>query len=199
MKHLLKTSFILLVLMTLNACNNSKKTPKKEIETPKKETLNFEIGKNNAGQFIIGEISPTNLQESILIEKKIITKNEEGTTWNDEYFAVSENGNALLTYNLGKENALYKITVKSNLFKTAKNIGINNTIEDFIKAYPDNTIWYTYVGDIFVIESTSIKAQFILPKNGFKSNKNSLYKSERVYLSLNDFKKNTAITTIKIF
>lgn len=56
-----------------------------------------------------------------------------------------------------KENVVVDIVIYSELFKTAENIGINAK-----KAYSNYKIWYTYVGDIFVIQSNTQKVQFLM-------------------------------------
>lgn len=61
-----------------------------------------------------------------------------------------------------KENIDVDIVIYSELFKTAENIGINATIGAFTKAYSNYKIWYTYVGDIFVIQSNTQKVQFLM-------------------------------------
>ena len=61
-----------------------------------------------------------------------------------------------------KENIVVDIVIFSELFKTAENIGINATIGAFTKAYSNYKIWYTYVGDIFVIQSNTQKVPFLM-------------------------------------
>jgi hypothetical protein len=210
MKNLFKISLVIIALITLNSCNNSKKTTEKEATktvVKAKEVFKnkYQLGQNNAGIFVKGEKAPTAIPESFLIEEKTRTKSEEGETWDEKYFQVSENGNKLFTYMIGrdyetkKENVVVDVVIYSELFKTAENIGLNATIEDFIKAYPYYKIWYTYIGDIFVIQSNTQKVQFLIDAKDYTGKKEALYGSEQVILKKSDFKANSKIKSIRIF
>jgi hypothetical protein len=83
-------------------------------------------------------------------------------------------------------NAISEIIVQSALYKTERNIGIGSTINEFVAAYPDAKIWWTYVSDMYVLETGSLKAQFILDKNDFTGKKPDV-KSEITPLSISDY------------
>lgn len=200
MKNLLKASLILVALLTLHSCNNTKISTKKTIETPKKETLLLEIGNHNAGQFVIGKKTPKNLAENISITYKTRSKSEEGYTFTENYAVVTKNKNKLLTCILNKEDStIVNISIFSDVFKTDKKIGINTTIEDFTTAYPDYTILFSYVSDQFVIATTTLKNRFILDEEDFIGDKNALYKSDYIPLKTKDFKTNSKIKLINIY
>jgi len=260
MKNLFKISLILVVLLSFNSCDNSKKTSdkekellKKEVELlkkekellnktetstiktetikteptktvvknnkkekePKKSNLNtetkktiiankYQIGQNNAGQFVKGKKAPTSLPNNFLIEKKTRLRAAEGDEWEEEYFLVSENGNELITYTMGhdyetkRDNVISEIIIQSDQFRTTNNIGINSTIEEFMKAYPDFSIWSSNIGDFFTIQTKTMKAQFLLDNKDFVSDWNIL-DGETTNLKKTDFKINSKIKTIRIY
>jgi hypothetical protein len=173
MKNLFKISLVLAAIIAFNSCNKNNKITEKEttktvVKVKEVFKNKYQIGQNNAGLFVKGEKAPTSTPESFIIEEKTRIKSEEGEKWEEKYFQVSENGNTLLTYMIGrdyetkKENVVIDVVIYSELFKTAENIGINTTIGAFTKAYLNYKIWYTYVGDIFVIQSNTQKVQFLM-------------------------------------
>ena len=198
MKNLLKTSLILVAILTLTACSNGKKVTEKTTEISKKETLSLVIDNQKAGQFAIGKKVPTNLVESVQIETKTRSLTEEGSTFTEKYTIVSKNGTTFLNAILSEDGVITEISVLSNQFKTNKNIGVHSTIEQFIKVYPDYSIWYSYVGNLFVIESTTLKAQFLLNKDDFNGDSKKLYSSDMVKLKPIDFKTNAKIVSVRI-
>ena len=178
---------------------------KKEIKTKTTKTnSNYIIGSRNVGKFFSGKKAPNNLPKSYLIEKKTRIEYGEGDEYKVEYFFVSENGNELLEYIMGhdyqsgKDNVITEITVTSEILKTSKGIGVNSTIENFVKAYPDYEIWYTYISDMFVIQSKSMKTQFILNEKDYAGDHNSLGKSDMDILKITDFKINSKIKSIRV-
>lgn len=200
MKNLFKISLILVAFITLHSCNNAKKPTEKTIETPKKEALLLEIGNHNAGQFIIGKKTPKNLTENIAITHKTRSKSEEGYTFTESYAVVTKNKNELLTCILNEEDStIVNITILSDVFKTEKKIGINNTIEEFTTAYPDYAISFSYISDQFVIVTKTMENRFILDKEDFIGDKNLLYKSDHISLRTKDFKANSKIKLISIY
>jgi len=179
---------------------------KNKKETPEnKPDINYILGVNKAGQFIKGEKAPTELPSRYTIDKKSRLLEEEGNTWEEIYFQVSENGNELLSYKMGedyntkKNNVITGILVTSTKYKTSSNIGIGSTVEDFIKAYPNYSLWYTYIGDMFVIQDKSMKVQFLLDHKDYIGNKENLDFSDMVIVKTSDFKLNSKITSIRIY
>ncbi len=95
-----------------------------------------------------------------------------------------------------KEESLWLLT---NDFVTEKNIGIANTIEDFMKAYPSSKIWYTYVSDRFVIETPDLTGiQFIINASEYSGKQNILTQSDMVTLTEKDFKPGAEIIQVRI-
>ena len=90
---------------------------------------------------------------------------EEGPSEETSY-VVSGKGVDLLTilpeydYDTGNytEN-IGEIIVLYDKFRTMDNIGVNSTIEEFQKAYPDFKLWYTYVSGIYRSEEHTSELQ----------------------------------------
>ena len=99
-------------------------------------------------------------------------------------------------YETKSENVITEIKIISEKLKTIKNIGIGSTIEDFESIYPDFEIWYTYISEIYVIETKSIKAQFILCVEDFIGDTNA--SGDMIILNKTDFKANSKIKEIRI-
>ncbi|MCP4439906.1 MAG: hypothetical protein GY810_13255 [Aureispira sp.] len=95
-----------------------------------------------------------------------------------------------------------ELFITSPLLKTKENIGIGSTLEEFIKTYPQYTIWHTYVSDRFVLEAKSIDAvssiQFLLSPKDFKG-KLPKNPSDMTILKIIDFEPTATIESIRIF
>jgi hypothetical protein len=89
-----------------------------------------------------------------------------------------------------------EIVVKSTEIKTDKGIGVGSTISEFTAAYPNHRVWYTYVSDMYVIESDDEKAQFLLNKDDFTGKLD--IKGDMTTLKVSDFKPEAKITSIRV-
>jgi len=93
-----------------------------------------------------------------------------------------------------------KINIFSPKYKTKEGIGVHSTVEDFIKCYPNYSLWWGYISDRYILESKNAgeRVQFILdaddclitPKMG---------SGERTPLKPSDFKKDAQIKEIGIW
>ena len=92
-----------------------------------------------------------------------------------------------------------EIIIVSEKYKTKDRIGINSTIEEFIKKYPKYRLWYTYVSDTYILESEDIggNIQFLLDAADCVITPNA--DSDITILKLSDFKKNTRIKRIRVW
>ncbi|HET8754341.1 MAG TPA: hypothetical protein VFM59_08260, partial [Salinimicrobium sp.] len=90
-----------------------------------------------------------------------------------------------------------EIIIHSEEFKTKEGIGVNSTLEEFLKTYSESEIWFTYVSDRYVVESPEIEAQFILNKEDFTGEVE--IKSAQVTLKPSDFKQGARIEKIRLF
>ncbi len=117
---------------------------------------------------------------------------------------IGENNNDLLwlkpgiltgteTYN----STISEIQIVSPKYKTDKGIGIGSTVSDFMVAYPLARVWYTYVSNMYVIETDDVKVQFVLSESDFTGVKPEIT-SEISTLQVSDFKPDAKIQYIRI-
>lgn len=93
-----------------------------------------------------------------------------------------------------------EVWIFSDDFKTEKQIGVQSAVDEFIAAYPDATVWYTYISDRFIIETDEIpNTQFIIDKNGYTGAQEKLTQSDRVVLEPGEIKKDAKIMKIRYF
>ena len=92
-----------------------------------------------------------------------------------------------------------EIIVVSEKYKTKDKIGVNAEIDEFIKYYPKNKFWWTYVSDMYVLESEDIgdHIQFLLDVDDCTITPNT--DSDKTFLKRSDFKKDSKIKMIRVF
>ncbi|MFD1293795.1 hypothetical protein ACFQ5N_08110 [Lutibacter holmesii] len=208
----LKMLFAGLVISVLVSCNtNSNQEKKKDVESKKVEVAkqaiqNFTISTNAAGDFKIGsEIVLPTANDAFELEKNIVTKMVEGNEEEETVYTVIENNEKLLDLktvaSIETDKTVEKINeviVLSPKFKTTEGIGVSSTIEEFIAAYPAYKLWYTYVGDLYVLETKSVNGLFILSKNDFTKGELEIT-SDQMNLKKSDFKSTAKIIEVKIY
>ena len=205
----LKTTFNTLkiasiILLLIYSCKDGKTN--KEIESAAKEITsknNYKISDKNVGAIFVGKEMPNEVK-NFKIEKKSRQIIEEGSEFIENYYQISDEDENLMTcileYEKGQEKIIREILISSTKFKTNKNIGLNSSIETFVKAYPDYNIWFSYVSKRFVIQSNTMeKVQFLLNADDYIGSTEYLYENDMVYLKKEDFKKNSKITKIRLF
>ncbi|MDR2911427.1 MAG: YbjP/YqhG family protein [Bacteroidales bacterium] len=156
--------------------------------------------------FLIGGEIP-HYSDRYSITKTIETRTEEGEEFEIPVYTVSENGQNLLNikteYDYNTEQFSEKvgsIYILSDKFKTAENIGLHSTIEEFMEAYPDFTIWYSYINRWYVIETKQFDfIQFFLDGNDFIEEGGPKFESDREILQPSEFKKGSTIKAIRIW
>ncbi|MCB0376217.1 MAG: hypothetical protein KDD04_09890, partial [Sinomicrobium sp.] len=171
-------------------------------QKPFEPSINYRISGNNAGDFKAGTPVPPYVSH-LSIRKEKHTETAEGETFETTVYTVSFKGKELLQLlpeNDGKsENSpdmIGEIAVLSERFKTDKGVGINTALDDFINAYPDYKLWYTYVSGMYVVETPEVQAQFILSEDDFTGTVNPT--SDMTVLKRSDFKKDAKIVKIRI-
>ena len=201
-KHLLIITSIILLLAY--SCKDDK-TNNKKIETSVKENVNknnYKIDSKNAGDFYVGKEMP-NKVGNFKVEKKSKKIIEEGVEFIENYYQISDKNENLMTCILdgekGQEKIIREILISSPKFKTNKNIGINSSIEAFVRAYPDFKIWFSYISKRFVLQNKSMEVQFLLNSDDYIGNNEKLYETDLVNLMKEDFKENSKITKIRLF
>ncbi|MDP2789501.1 MAG: hypothetical protein Q8O46_05720, partial [bacterium] len=166
------------------------------------------INTNQVGMFRVGDLIPSNdsLSKSgysIKEESGMGPPTVEGGP-KESALIVSQYGKDLLhIYPVlypDSSNRIGEIRVVSSEFKTEEEIFVGLTMSDFIKIYPDFKIWYTYVGDMFVLETPKyLGVQFLLDKTGFINSKKTLGRTEVDILTQSDFNNNTIIESIRVY
>ncbi|MDR3227301.1 MAG: hypothetical protein LBT56_06480 [Prevotellaceae bacterium] len=203
----IKKLIILTLLTVAVVAGSCKYAASKQAETVESDAIettsvgeDYLIKESSAGQFTIGQQIPF----ADNIQKKYLTRITEEGESEEPIYVVTENGQGILhitpEYDYETEtfnNKIGEIIVLSDKFKTTAGIGVNSTIEEFVKKYPDFSVWYTYVSDTYVIETGRIdNVQFILDESDFKGKLE--ISDEITTLKLSDFKPNTKIIQIRI-
>ncbi len=161
-------------------------------DTGELDASNFIIGKNSVGKFKVMDAMPfSNVSDPYEVRKVTGTRMEEGSENNYTNYILSEQHVDLL---IKTELAL---VILSDKFKTVKGIGVNSTIEEFIKQYPDYYIWYSYVSDTYVIQTKELECHFVLNDKDFIGKLNIT--SDQVLLKKSEFKKNAKIIKVRMF
>lgn len=136
--------------------------------------------------------------------KMVSTEGEESQV---TYYQLSENGIPLLEAYVGFDAAsgqyndtIEEITVISDKYATVKGIKKGATLEELIKAYPSNTLSYSYISDSYTLTAEGI--EFSLDPVGFK-NKEFGHLTENggdsVTLPSSAFQPSTKVVSIRIF
>jgi hypothetical protein len=175
--------------------------------TKNKSDNRFLITPQGVDIFLVGQKVPTQTGE-YSISKTTETREEEGEEYEVVVYTVSENEQDLLKLETPSEQDneneqhINDIFILSEKYKTAENIGLHSTIEEFAAVYPNFTVWWTYVSDRYVIEAgkpSLENVQFILDKNGFRNENGPDFDNDYTVLKISDFKKDTQIKEIRIF
>ena len=91
-----------------------------------------------------------------------------------------------------------EIIILSSRYKTKEGIGVNSDIDDFIANYPNYRLWWTYVGDMYVLDSEDVGGdiQFLLDAEDCIITPKS--DSDMTILKRSDFKKGSKIKKIRV-
>ncbi|WP_418981942.1 hypothetical protein [Alistipes sp.] len=166
----------------------------------------YTIKTGGAGIFSIGQPIPAQA-EGYTITKGIETRWEEGEEFDIPIYTISEKGERLLNLEpfyddkAGQYSEIIgDIYILSEKFRTTEGIGLESTLEAFTAAYPDFKIWYSYVSDIYVIETDRLdNIQFLLDGHDFLQEGGPDFDSDRTILQPSEFKKGSKIKAIRIF
>ena len=175
----------------------------------KKYPPDFLIIDEAVGRFKIGEQIENPYQHVKYNEYKFEqterTEMREGTEEKIiEYtFSKSDDARLIIKPSYDDESDTYtdktgEIIILSEKYKTKDLIGINSTIEDFIKKYPDYRLWWTYVSDMYVLDSKTAgeNIQFLLDAEDCIIEPAT--DSDMTILSPTDFKKDSKIVKIRV-
>ena len=163
------------------------------------------ITKNSVGEFKIGQqINIPYKSDIYKIERDKYEEYFEGENYITVAYRVFENEKEVLTirpvydYEGNVTNEILEIIILSEKFKTKEGIGVNSTIEDFMKQYPDYRIWWAYVGgDEYILDSENLgyNISFSINSSNFISER-EINQDGITIVKYSDFKKGTKIEKI---
>ena len=183
---------------------NGKRFVKSETYPP-----DYLIDDKSVGRFKIGELIafPYPPDEDVYsFERSERTEMREGTEEKViEYTFIMHNDTMLIIKPLyDNETDSYtdkigEITVLSEKYKTKDKICVNSGIDDFVTIYPKCNFWWTYISDMYVLDTEHIvgNVQFIL--DGDDCIITPKTDSDMTILKRNDFKKDAQIKKIRVF
>ena len=155
------------------------------------------ITEKGVGDFVLGERIPASAEGFEITEEK-----QPGGEGEDEtVYVVSEKGEKALELmpDYPDDTKIFQIMIFSDGFHTEEGIKVGASLEDLVEAYRQYSLWYTYIGDMYVFEVEGRSGtQFLLDSESFVG-KQDLYSGDSVALSLEDFKSATKITSIRIY
>jgi len=146
--------------------------------------------------FKVSEAFPDKLPNGYTTKVKKQEIFDEGTRYVYYETKVYFNNKHMLTCQI-EEDVIQEIYIYSPKYKTSKNMGVGNTIADFIKAYPNYNLYYSNIAGHYIIDNGLDEAQFILDENDYTGNRN--FNRDMVKLDKKDFKKGTQIKKIRIY
>lgn len=161
----------------------------------------FEISKNKVGFAVIGDSIIHKIPSNISYEIKTITRSEEGVDYEIKTLSLYNNGAVMMRIELSEDDKVIEISVLSALPVTNAEIGVGSSLQDFIVAYPDYKLWYTYVSDRFILETNKLKGvQFLIDIKDYSGDKNKLKAAtDIIVLKPNDFNSDAVISSIRVF
>ena len=122
------------------------------------------ITQNSVGEFRIGQqINLPYKSNTYKIERDEYEESVDGEDYTAIAYRVFEKGKEVLTMRpiidvKGRDTKkMCEFFILSEKFKTNEGIGVNSTIEDFVKCYPNYRIWWAYIGGSeFILDSEDI-------------------------------------------
>ena len=164
------------------------------------------ISDKSVGEFKIGQqILLSYSSDMYTIEKDIRKERIEGENLEIVEYSVFENGDLALVIELRYDweaekhtDIIDEIRVVSEKYKTKEGIGVNSTIDDFIRRYPKYNLWYGYIREWYVIDCERMDTVlFFLNEDDYISELEIV--SEITPLKFADFKKNAKIKNIRMY
>ena len=160
------------------------------------------ITKKSVGEFKFGqEINLPYQSDVCTIEREVVNGWVEGEEYVSVEYHVFENGEEVMTllalHDDPSSNTIYEARILSEDYKTKEGIGVNSTIEDYMKCYPDYRIWWAYMSNEYIIDSETAgsNVEFVLDPEGLISTP-EIDPNGITLLKYSDFKKNTKIRDI---
>ena len=162
------------------------------------EALPIAISSGQVGEFKIGDkigdIKLTNAQTMSSVDVPA-GEGEIETRW-----FLKDNSLELLKFTESEDNTIREIEVLSPLYKTEKKIGTGSSLKKLLEVYEEITIWYTYVTDRFIADTPKLKnIQFNIDPEAFIGDRTSLYESDMIELTADQFAPDAKILTIRLY
>lgn len=213
----MKQTVYLISLLTilLSACNSQPKTAEQsDSKNEESKTLFktieggevcYSLGDHYAGEFIIGDEipNPEYLEHFTIRKETNIRQTEEGEEQETLYILSEGTSDVIYLKPIiedqdgSQKEVIGEMVVLSEKFKTNHGIGVNATLSDFITAYPEYSLWYTYVSDLYVLETPIFEGQFLLSSKDY--NGEIEINSDIIELNQEDFNPEAKIKQIRIF
>lgn len=177
--------------------------PEPVVEEPN-IVVNTALESGKVGDFEAGKslkVMPVGFERSFALEER----SEEGETWNIVVATITMDGEEYLKAETDCENLeeaedcpISQMYVTADLFRTSKGMGVGTTIEEFIATHQDHTLWYTYVSEMWVIDTESMPGvQFLLDPEDYT--KELQIDSDMMMLDPADFKEGAAVKRIRVY
>lgn len=191
----MRTTLILLAAALLLAgCNAPQKDPLNQFRYAVNDSL---IAQNRAGAFMLGSQLPASV-EGLSYRRYSETRMEEGEEYVYRYCAVNDSTNEIARLQLGENDVIAAIELLDDYFHTSQSFAVGSSVQDALSLWPDAQIWYSYVGDIFVLETPAVpSAQFMIDANAYRGSAD-LTSSDMVMLNANDFDAAGKVVSISI-
>jgi len=199
------TNFFLVTLASiffLNNCgskSNNDSVNNKDSLAINENNISLLIESKTAGQIqigqIIGKIVIPDSQK--LTTKKNSRNGEEGEVIEETVNTLAENGEEMLKI-IG-ENNIDEIYVVSPKYKTKDGIGVGSSVKEFMSAYPDGEILFSYIAGNFWLETKSVDVQFLLDIEDYTGAEDKLMDGDMVKIDIKQLKEGTKIKKIRIY
>ncbi len=162
------------------------------------ESLAIAISPGQVGDYKIGDlISEIKLKNSQTLSSVEVPVGE-GIT--EIRWFLKDNNLELLKFTEGENNTIREIEILSPLYKTKKNIGTGSKLTKLTEVYENISIWYSYVSDRFIAETTQLKnIQFNIDPEAFTGERTALYESDKTDLNSEQFATDAKIVTIRVY
>ncbi|NDW18322.1 hypothetical protein D0T53_07155 [Dysgonomonas sp. 216] len=187
----------------METCSNEEYQALENVSIPPEQK--YLIKENGVDIFLVGQRIPAQTG-GYVITKSVETITEEGEDFEILVHTVSENGQEILKIERlfmeadNDADRIDNIFILSDKVKTAEGIGLNSTLDEFIAAYPDFKIWFSYISGIYVIETTKLEGiQFFLDGSDFIDKSGPVFESDMTILKPSEFRKGTKIRRIRIW
>ena len=156
-----------------NSQNSEPVEQTRELEKVLSDNENFLIENKAAGDFQLADPIPASPENYSISKTQQTRTTEEGPT-EETVYVVRQGDEVLMELLPSIEPAtgepsgkIGEMRLISDKFTTAEGIGIGSSLEEFINAYPNYKLWYTYVSNRYVLEAEALKAQFLLGEEDF--------------------------------